>query len=351
MMEFTMREIRPEEAAELEKKARACFTFFERLGVGRPQQGVVIEENGNLCGGAFLKVVDFAEDKRIGYIDVGFVCPAYRGTGVADMLYKGAVEWLHAQGCKYVAAMIIDENLRSKARAEAAGLHESMFMDMSRYVGWGGVAKFCFRFFAAALMGTNCKLYTDMPGSNWGEGPSLAVMAVFNMLALGVSGFLTKGIDGFEVAMQAGGVMLVMSTLGSYLGARIAGGKWKYAVPSGGAGLSFALMAMGSFYPWMGRMYPVKYEKTPQCAKRLGICGLTEWLFVLVTTLLCLYGMALHPALERAAMYGTVFLFYHSIPCFPFSTMGQKRVWEWNKPVCIALMAVSFGIFAFTWWL
>ncbi|MDD4074526.1 MAG: GNAT family N-acetyltransferase [Eubacteriales bacterium] len=349
-MEFTLREIRPEETEALARKAKACFTFFERLGVGKPSQGIVIEENGALCGGAFLKIVEFPQGKRIGYFDVGFVCPAYRGTGVADKLYKGAVEYLQARGCQYVAAMIIDENMKSKTRAEAAGLHESMFFDMSRYVGWGGCAKFCLRFFAATLTGTNCKLYTNMPQSDWGEGPSLAVMAAFNLIALCISGWLSKGFAGFEPAMQGGALMIAVSTLGSFLGSRIAGGRWRYAVPSGGAGLAFALTALGGFYPWMGRMYPIKYENTPQGAKRLGICGMTEWLFVLAATVLCLYGMKLHAALDKAAMYGCVFLLYHSIPCFPFSTMGQKRDWEWNKPVCVALMAVSLGVFAYGWW-
>lgn len=103
-MEFTLREIRPEETEALARKAKACFTFFERLGVGKPSQGIVIEENGALCGGAFLKIVEFPQGKRIGYFDVGFVCPAYRGTGVADKLYKGAVEYLQARGLRCALA-------------------------------------------------------------------------------------------------------------------------------------------------------------------------------------------------------------------------------------------------------
>lgn len=94
-MNYEIRELRSGEANELKRLACRNFSVVEQLFMPKPRLGVVAQaDNGSIAGAAFLIMIETGKEK-VGCVDIIFVLPPYRGSGVARQLYHAAVKKLY----------------------------------------------------------------------------------------------------------------------------------------------------------------------------------------------------------------------------------------------------------------
>lgn len=345
-MEFYLRDMRQDEAPQLKRLAQKHFSTLEAIFIEQPHQGLVLMSGDKIAGATFLKKIPLKSGSAIGYIEVIFVLPEFRGMGAAPMLYKAGRDRLRADGCDTVTAVVNDENFQSKRNCEKVGMHESSLAAIAKRYGFAAAFKMYFVLIGAIGMATGAFLLADLPKDK-PESTLGWIIKIILLNALAVGGFrLLYGSPINDVALfvLASLALIAVCFIGNVLGALFAGGKWRLGMPSCGSFLAFFMGAMRGFFPWFGRPYPVEYSNTDECRRRLGVAGLTEWVTLLAAIAVSIIFMGAVPFCRQVVEYGMILMVFHAIPVYPFCFYANKRVREWNMPLYYVMLALTVAI-------
>lgn len=297
-MSFNIREIRPGEAEATKKLARPNFTFVEQLFMSKPKLGIVAQtESGEIAGGAFLVTVE-AGDKKVGCIDIIFVLPAYRGSGVAKVLYREAVAALHQHGCDTVMALVRGDNSQSLRRFEAEGICPCSLGFLREKIGLSATLAL-FAKTASLACATGCWVLCEgaQGESIGGTGRNFLRMLLTNglMLIFGALLGLLRGSETVFWNMLAAISLLGVVTLGETIGRRGAKGDWQYVLPEGGLVPSAIVALLSGLYPMLGHWYLSERENTDEYRRRMAAPAKAAWLLLMNVTLVCWIFSKMHP--------------------------------------------------------
>ncbi len=344
-MNYEIREIRPGEAAELERLACPNFSVVEQLFMSKPKLGIVAEaEDGSVAGSAFFVIVE-AGGKKVGCVDIIFVLPQYRGSGVAKQLYHAAVENLHQRGCDTVMALVRGDNSQSLLRFEAEGLHPISLNNLRKQIGLATMTGLFVKT-ASLACATGCWVLCESATSQSIGGNAQNLLRTF--LTNGVL-LLWGALLGSLLHTQstpwwnllAALFFLGVITLGETLGRKTAGGSWRFVLPEGGLVPSAIVALLGGFYPMLGHWYLAERENTREYRKRMAAPAKGAWLLLMTATFVCGILNKIHPFFSCAVDLGIILLVAYMLPFYPFDTFGGRRVRESDETTYGALATFS----------
>lgn len=353
-MNYETREIRPGEAAELKRLACPNFSVVERMFMSKPKMGIVAEaDDGNVAGGAFLVIVE-AGEKKVGCIDIIFVLPQYRGSGVAKQLYHAAVESLHKFGCDPVMALVRGDNSQSLRRFEAEGLHPTSLHGLRQKIGFSATAALFVKT-ASLAYATGCWILCEnvMPQSIGGNAKNVLRTFLTNGILL-LCGTLIGSLLHTESTpwwnLLAAMFFLAVITLGESLGRKAIGGSWHFILPEGGLVPTTIIALLGGFYPLLGHWYLIKRKNTDEYRKCMAAPAKGAWLALMVATFVCGMLNKMHPFFGCGMDLGMMLLVFYMLPFYPFDTFGGRRVREHSEGIYGAFVTFSIIILALMVW-
>ena len=348
MENMILRDMLPDEGKTLYKTAIKAFSPIEALGASVPKKAIVATVDDEIAGAMFLKVFHGKEGRKIGYLDLAFTAKAHRGQGIGKMFYPAAVNKLKEEGCDIITAMVKDDNVASWGLLERQGFTSPGFLDLIREFGLGTSLMLWFKTMLCIASGMNF----------WWSKPTKAVKSsveIVNYLVLNLFAVLVHSV---LIAVRYGGFtpinlfasLLVMSIgiLAGYSGTLFDSENWRFGLTRGGLAITVLLMACGTFFPILGRWYPVKYQKTAEQKNALGRQAACEWGILLGIYILLTLLNVDNVLLNRIQQYISIFLVYRIIAIYPVVHFGGGRVFDWNKVVFIILAVITF---AGVWWL
>jgi hypothetical protein len=351
IMNFITREIRPGEAEIMKKLACPNFSVVEQLFMPTPKLGIVAQaESGEIAGGAFL-VTAKAGDKKVGCIDIIFVLPAYRGSGVAKTLYHEAAAALRQHGCDTVMALVRGDNSQSLRRFEAEGIRPCSLDFLRKQIGLSATLAL-FGKTASLACATGCWVLCEnaQAESIGGTGRNLLRTLLTNglMLTFGALLGLLRGNETALWNMLAAISLLAVVTLGETIGRRKAKGHWQYVLPEGGLVPSAIVALLGGLYPMLGHWYLSERENTSEYRKRIAAPAKGAWLLLIIATFACGILSKMHPYFSCVSGLGVMLLLMYTLPFYPFDTFGGRRVREHDTRSYGALVTFSIITLACT---
>lgn len=344
--QVTIREMREGEGKTLYRLARKSFNFMEALGASVPRHALVAEVNGEVAGAMLLKIYQGRGGRKIGYLDVGFVLPTYRGQGIGGLLYPAATTWLREAGCEPIGAMVKDDNVASWGLLARQNFGLVSYLRFFRQLGLLDGLRMALRtmFFVASGM----NFWTDVPvtkQSGTGQEILLAFLLMLGFQCARQGLRLLRGGTLRPEEWIAGLLVMGVSVLGGWLGTRIAGGRWRFQVPRGGIAICFVLMFFGTYYPMLGHWYPEVWEKGANGRRHLGLAALVEWMALWLLLLLARF---LFPAVllgQLVVSYTSILLIFHVLAFYPFEHFGGRRLLNWSLPLFIVLAVLTVVLF------
>lgn len=354
MMNFTIREMHSEEAATLRKLARPNFSVVEQCFMSKPKLGVIaVTEEGEIAGGAFLVIAE-AGIHKTGCIDIMFVLPKFRGSGVAKMLYHGAVEAFYQQKCQVVFALVRGDNSQSLRRFQDEGLQPVTLRQLKQKIGLSGVAQLFVKT-ASLACATGCWILADFADERTGIGNSNQNIArvfytnVF-LLLLGTLFYslLQSTLPSWWNIIAGAGILATL-VIGETIGMKLAGEKWHFIMPEGGYVPSTVVVLLGGFFPMMGHWYLIDRNNTSVYRRRMATPAIIAWILLLIVTLINTLLYTIHPVCSGMAELGSMLVLFYALPFYPFDTIGGKRVRESSTLAYAALEILSILLLAFIW--
>ncbi|MDO5844573.1 MAG: GNAT family N-acetyltransferase, partial [Methanocorpusculum sp.] len=304
-------------------------------------------DDGTFAGGAFLVVVPGAKGK-VGCIDIIFVQPAHRGSGLAKRLYHEAVEMLRQQGCQTIMALVRGDNSQSLRRFECEGLAPTTLRGLSARTGMGGLCRLFIKT-ASLACATGCWVLCDQvvpTRSVGGTANNTARVLGVNGLFLLCGAMLHLSSGGAWWTVLAAAFLLMLITLGETVGKHIAGGNWRFVMPEGGLVPSAIVALLGGFYPMLGHWYVTDRKNTPEYRHRMALPAKAAWLCVLAATVICQLLKTVYPLFQCTAEFGMMLLLFYMLPFYPFDTFGGRRIREDSARSYAALTAFSIIVIA-----
>ena len=342
---FTFRVIRPGETAELKKLAKPNFSVIEQLFISKPKLGVVAEdEEGNIVGASFLVTVISGKEK-IGCVDIIFVLPKYRGSGVGKSLYHAAVELLHKVGCGTIMALVRGDNSQSLRRFENEGLTPTSLGKLCRTIGFSAMAAL-FSKTASLSCATGCLILCDKTpvGSIGGTAMNLARQFLTNsiMLATGAALGSVLPFDSLPWhTMIAALILLCIMTFGEVIGRITVKDKWCFAMPQGGLIPSFIVALLGGFYPMTGHFYLKERRNTREYRSHIARPAIGSWILLQLSVFACAVFSEMHLIFSSVSDIGMMLVLFYALPFYPFDTFGGKRIREYSPTIYGALITFT----------
>lgn len=344
-MNYEIRELRPGEAAELKRLACTNFSVVEQIFMSKPKMGIVAQaEDGSIAGGVFLVIVE-AGGKKVGCIDIAFVLPQYRGSGVAKQLYHAAVENLHQRGCDTVMALVRGDNSQSLRRFETEGLYPTSLKSLRQKIGFSATAALFVKT-ASLACATGCWILCenvtpqDIGGNTKNILRTFLTNGVFILCGALIGSLLHRGSTPWWNLLAALSFLVVLM-LGESLGRKAVGGSWCFVLPEGGIVPTAIVELLGGLYPLLGHWYLTERENTDEYRKRMAAPATGAWLVLLAATFLCGILNKMHPFFGCGEDFGMLLLVFYMLPFYPFDTFGGRRVREHNAVIYSALVAFS----------
>ncbi len=345
-MDFNVRDIRPGEVSELRKLARPNFSFVEQCFISKPKLGIVAQtKDGKIAGGAFLVTSDSGK-KKVGCIDIIFVLPQYRGSGVGKLLYHEAVKVLHREDCEIVFALVRGDNSQSLCRFKSEGIQPVSLWRVTKILGFKGTASLFIKT-ASLACATGCWILSDCYNSHQCIGSSkenISRVFLVNGLLLTLGSIITFLRQGETMAWWNGIaaiMLLALLTAGETIGRHIAGGEWSFVMPEGGLVPSSIVAILGGFYPMAGHWYLKDRKNSPEYKKAMAIPAKGAWMLLLIGTAAGEVFSRIHPVCACVSDLGIMLLVFYMLPFYPFDTFGGKRIKEGNVRNYSAFVAFS----------
>lgn len=348
---ITIRQMRPNEADTVRKIGRRAFTGIESLWVPRPKLALVAEEGNRIVGAIMYKFL-ITGGKKTGYVDYAFVDPDYHSHGVGSELYRAAADFLWAQGCDALTAVVKDDNVGSWSLFGKNGFTRVSIPALVRE--FGPVGAFRHYFGTPLCFGVGMEYYVAVRNGTIPSGKDSSILQILSYLLTNAFLLLIAMLmvaNNTFLLPAAYLTVLLTGILSGLIGTRLSYRRnWKFRFNNGGA-LICALVHLGSLFPMVGNWYPEHYEKAREFRRDMGITALTDWITLLIITVLSAFlsvtyqhSGGIHAFLRCTAQIGTYLLIYRIIPFYPFESFGGRRVLEWNKWIYAGMTLCSLAL-------
>lgn len=342
-MEILVRPIEPGEKKAVLKMGRRAFTGFESLWVTKPKEALVAVRDGKIVGAVLYKIFQ-AGGRKVGYYDYGFVDPSCHHQGIGRVLYRECANFLWAQGCDALTAVVKDDNVGSWGSLFNNGFVRISLPELVRQFGVGGMLRHYFG--TPFCIGIGMEYYValkdgDCPLGKEGSAKQIAGYLLANLLLV--------PIVLLHVSQNAGAFLLAYilclagSIFAGFIGTLFSKRRWQFRLNNGG-GLTCALVSLGGVYPMVGNWYPDRYEKTLSFRRDMGINALAGWIFVMVLSVLPFFEIGSLIFIRYTGQIGAIFLLYRILAFYPFESFGGQRVWLWKKWVYVLMSALSIAV-------
>lgn len=351
-MDFEIRDIRPGESNKLNRLACPNFSFVEQIFMPKPKLGILAQTaDGSIAGAAFLVIVE-SKGKRIGCIDIIFVLPKYRGSGVAKLLYSKAVEKLHHNGCETVMALVRGDNSQSLKRFEAEGLHPISLKGLVKKVGLSTTISLFFKTSSLACA-TGCWILcenTNIDDIGTSTNNILRMFLINGFLCLcgALIGSIINKTSLPWWNLLAALLFLGVILTGESIGKKVIGGDWTFVLPEGGLIPTAVVALFGGLYPMVGHWYLTKRDNSKEYQKKMAAPAIGAWIAVMITTLICGILNKIHFIFSCGVDLGVMLLLFYMLPFYPFNTFGGKRIQEYNDRIYYVLTTFSIITIAVT---
>lgn len=342
-MEVTIRPMRQEEAAPVQKLGRRSFEALESLWVTRPKQALVAVAGERIVGAIIYSLMR-SGSKKLGYIDFAFVDPAFHGQGIGGRLYRAATEHLWSLDCDAITALVKDDNVGSWGLFLKNGFARVSLPEFARRLGWGELLR---QFFATPLgVAVGMEVYLAVRDGRAEEkrgtaGQLLAYGLANLFLLLFVLLRVPADPAAFSLAYltQLGG-----GVLAGYAGAVCSRRNWRFRLNSGGGLICALVNTFGGVFPMVGNWYPERYDDTPAFRRDMARGALLAWILTLLLTATpLLFGRDI-AYLRYLGQIGLPFLVYRVLAFYPFESFGGRRVLRWNRWAYGVLAALSAAV-------
>lgn len=342
MMEIVIRHIKLEEENEVRSLGRKAFGGFESLFIPKSKKALVALADGKIVAGVMIKILKGSAENKIGYIDYAFVDKAYHNHGIGSKIYKASIEYLWNEGCRFITAIVKDDNVASFGLLQKNGFERISLYEAYRQLGTKGFIRFWMN--TSAGFGYGMDFYLASSDKKNPPIPkkdktiaSIGTYLLINMILLLLLILLYKsndiiGLCGAYFTLLASGVV------SGYITTLFSKREWEFRFLNCGAFISIIVMLLGNLLPMNGNWYPKKYENTKEFRKDAGLNVFVSWSVLLV--LVCGANLLSQKSFyyQYLSGIGTIFLIYRIVAIYPLSSFGGERLFVWNK--------VLYGILA-----
>lgn len=343
-MEITTRLMKPSEAQDVLKIARCAFSAFEALMVSKPKQAIVAISGEKIVGAVQFKFYT-AGGKKVGYYDYAFIEPEYHNQGIGSILYQATADYLWAQGCTALSALVKDDNPGSWSLFLKHGFARISIPELVRQFGLFGALRLYFGTIVGIAIGMDyyvalCNL--ECPDRKGGSAKQIASYALVNLLL--PLCLLLRGEKKIGMFFAAYAIVLLGGILAGYVGTLFSKREWRFRLCNGGGLICAFVTLLGSIFPMAGNWYPVTYENSGSFRRDMGIQALAVWLFMLALSGLALAWGNQHILCAYLHQIGSTFLLYRVFVVYPFESFGGGRVFHWHKGIYLMMAAASLAV-------
>lgn len=340
-----IRPMHPGEEQEIQTLGKACFQMIEKLFVGKPKHAMVAEYDGKIVGAIIIAYMD--PEKTVAYMDEGFVDPQYQGLGIGKKLYRFTFDYLKNSGCRYLTALIKDDNVGSWKNAMAGGFHRVTLWEAIKHLGF---STFLRQYFCSPMLvspGMDFYLLSnDKPLRKKKETPlqwlSFLLCNLILALPLWTILFFTDR-ETCLPAIAAYATILGIFVVTRLVGALCSGRSFRFRMNNCGGLLTFGLGFLNCLFPMNANWYPTEYENSDRFRRKLAVPELIKGILLLPLPLLKLIAV---PYCEVLADMSNAFLLFSLLPFFPFDALGSGRIFRYKKWLWIVMAALSATILA-----
>jgi len=344
-----IRPMRDGEEKEIVKMGRKAFQLMEALFVGAPKQAMVAEYNGTLVGSMSYKNILIA-NKKIAYLDQGFIDPNFAGFGIGKKLYTHTIRSLWSKGYQVVTALVKDDNIGSWKLLAANQLKRVSCYSIIKEIGVLGFIKlYCCTPFLITV-GMDFYMATDMDTVNEKNHAMVELLSFFAanillLLPLWIR-VLTQNRNDFLWTFLAYITILFLFISSRYIGHCICKTKGIFRLNNGGSFLPLLLSLGGNVFLMNGNWYPENYENTNVFKRKLAIPELIKWAVFLVLPILSSMWTEI-PYWNAVGKFSCVYLIFMCIPVYPFESLGGGRVYNYNKQIWLFFLFLTVLEFLF----
>lgn len=335
-----IRPMHPGEEQEIQTLGKACFQMIEKLFVGKPKHAMVAEYDGKIVGAIIIAYMN--PERSVAYMDEGFVDPQYQGLGIGKKMYRYTFDYLRDNGCRYLTAMIKDDNVGSWKNAMAGGFHRVTLWEAVKHLGF---STFLRQYFCSPMLislGMDFYLLSnDKPLREKRETPFQWLSFLLCNLLLAFPVWLILFLTERETCLP--GIAAYATILGIFvvtrcLGALCSGTKFRFRMNNCGGLLTFGLGILNNLFPMNANWYPTEYENSDRFRRKLALPELVKWALFLPLPLLDLLPS---PYCKMLAEMSIIFLLFSLLPFYPFDALGAGRIFRYKKWLWIVTSALS----------
>lgn len=341
--DIIIREKRNGEEKQILKVARKAFHSIEALFVSKPKTAMVAEYDGKIVGGMIYSIIE-CNNKTVAYIDEAFVDSDYQGLGIGKKLYSTTFEYLWAQNCDVITAMVKDDNIASWKLVRDNNFKRVSFLQIIKEIGVSVLIKHFFKTPFLIAVGMDFYMADKENSIRDKRNSPLQILAffLFNLillLPLWIKLYIKSESD-FLWSLLSYITILLLFIGCRYIGKITGKNKWDFRLNNGGAFLPLLLSLFGNTFLINGNWYPEKYENNKSFTQKLAIPELIKWLVFSLLVLLGFIQNSYCRILSNLACYYSVFMI---IPIYPFESFGGGRIYRYNKKLWLILFIITIS--------
>ncbi len=341
-MNIKIRVMEQYESNIVKKIAKESFDPFLALFVSKPKNALLACDGDNIVGGTIFDTYKLSSGKKIGHLKIGFVAKQYSGRGIGDKVYTSFMKHLKDEGCDYVIATVADDNIGSWRPLQKNGMDITSLKELFSKFGLKDSISLSIKTIHFISLGMDIWLTKDKKEKTnkvlSSEFRQMTLFIIFSLFLLSPLLLTVRDpIYFFSVITTLLIPMVTGKVVTSFFKE-----KWQFRLTEGGVGLILFLGFLNSVLPIVGRFYPKKYNKTEKQRFQMMILSLSEWGSLFVFTMICYFYKNNSLFYLTAFNFGSIYLFFRSIPFYPFGNYGGERIFNYNKILSLTLFAISF---------
>ncbi|MBP7237848.1 MAG: GNAT family N-acetyltransferase [Petrotogaceae bacterium] len=343
----------------LSKIKNNAFPFLMRFFFSSSKDTLVAEKNGEVVGGAVLKIFNL-KNKKCGHVLELFVSKEEQKNGVGKKLAQASLTYMKDMGCEEIFACVEGNNTGSSNIFSKNGFSVLSLYDQIKNYGFS-YFKLLYNTFHIFDIG---HFLWKFP-ANQKHFDSSAVQFLMSIL-LNIIVFLIACLRINNSIWTAPGELLYVSAAFSILfivrfifmitASKVQRIPVRFRLWESGITLNILIAGIfGGFFPVPGSIYPKQTEwRYPDLKKKLGIVGLSgiisTALVLSIFTLIQKFGNTDHPLNTFVAyniLIGKNLLFFNVlIPIFPLGCYDSRRVFD-NSKLLWAVLALICAFLIF----
>ncbi len=354
--------IRP--ATPIDKKAlnkikNTAFPFLMRFFYSSSKDTLVAEKNGELVGGAVLKIFTL-KNKKCGHVLELFVSKEEQKNGVGKKLAQASLTYMKDMGCEEIFACVEGNNTGSSNIFSKNGFSVLSLYDQIKNYGFSYFKLLYNTFHIFDIGHFLWKFPADQKHFDSSAFEFLMSIllniAVFLIACLRINNSIWADPQELLYAFAAFSILFIVRFAFMAAASKVQGLPVRFRLWESGITLNILIAGIfGGFFPVPGSVYPKQTAwRYPELKKKLGIIGLNgiaSTTLVLSIFILIQKFVSTDHSLSTFVAYniliGKNMIFFNVlIPIFPLGCYDSRRVFDNSKLLWAVLALIcSFLIF------